>query len=485
VLGTGEHPTHRSRVGRCVRHGVGALAAVSVLVSGVVSGVLLGAAGAARASDMLTLNSTTAYVDPNLTAAFVTIPNLCLEPYGSQGTTTGCDELGVRAVAAIQGNSPYGDIYWEDGTTLSATNAFVPENPGDVSFGIYTGFAPEFSMHKYDLFGRGDEYMGPYTRAEMLLLLLDLNGGQGINAGTPPLTDPGESHVGPIAVGYARTIILEVLEEPENDTTIDIGALSFDLADLPTFERILGINTGGKRTTIYNYCVTFAGGPGPVADLLCGIDENTPGTFSFSTKADIWISLSGTFTTEQIVAYSPPTFCGASDGTKDLDNCDLREEWIDQTVVGYVEAWTKLGGDDHFAQNFRSQLNFDHEVVLNESTGTIVDQRIEQSTELSGAFTTRLSDPGDLITPGDNMDGIAGRETFQQAVQAYGGQAFGGDPGGVGQMMSQDVMGFIMECLNCTGGGGVHQFSPPYLDLEYQPYQTGWDVVPTIVHGGT
>lgn len=466
--------SRRSRAGRFARHGVGALAAVSAL--------LLGLAGPARASDLLTLNNTTAYVDPNITAEFVTIPNLCLEPYGDQGTTTGCDELGVRAVLAAQGLSPYGDIYFEDSTTLFATNAFVPQNPGSVSYGVFTGYSPIFSQHKYDLFGASHDLMGPYTREELLFLTLAYNGTDGVNEGTPRQTDPGESPVGLIATGYARSIITAVLLAPENDTTFDFAGVTFDVDNLPTFERITGITDGGKQTTIWNFCQSNLA-PVGFEDLYCGDSPANLGTgiLPGSTIVDFWVGTSGLFSIDTIDAFFPDQ-CPASDGTVSYDNCNLHEEWIDQVVTGYVKAWESLGGDNHFTQNFRSQLNFDHTVALNLATGRIVDQRIEQSVELSGAFTTEGSDPGDLITPGDNVDGEAGRQTFQQAVQTFGGQALGG----IGQMTSQDVEGFLQECLNCNQtGGNQHSFQPFYLDLYYQPYQTGWDVVPTIVHGGT
>jgi hypothetical protein len=471
VITTWGESSRRRRTGSVVRRGMGALAALALLS--------LGLSGPALASDLVTLNNTNAYVDPGISQEFMTVPNLCLEPVDSQGTTTGCDELGLRAVLAIQDNSPYGDHYWESevGTVLFDTASFVPSNPGGTTYGEFSGFSPIFSMHKYDLFGRGDEYMGPYTRAENLLLAIAFPAD-----GTVPATDPGGGNVGPVAVGYARTIILSVLAEHDGVTTVDFGGLTFELDDLPTFERITGIPDGGKLDTIWAFCVSdIAGGPGILADLLCGPDADTPGSLPFSTIADLWIATSGLFTTDQIDAYLPDP-CGGADGTVSTANCDNHDEWIDQIVTGYVEAWASLGGDDHFAQNFRSQMDFDQTVPLTIGTGRIVDQRIEQSAELSGAFTSVGSDPGDLITPGDNQDFIAGRQTFQQAIQSLGGVA-----SQIGQLTSQDVMGFLLECMNCDQlpDGNMHAFTPAELSLYYQPYVGGWNVVPTIVHGGS
>lgn len=441
------------------------------------------------AADIKTINDTNSYVDPSTAAAFVTIPNLCLEPVNSQGTTTGCDELGLHAVLAAQHDTTYGDVYWEPTTTvLSNTQAFVPTNPGATSYGQFTGYSPIFSQHKYDLFGRSGDIMGVYTREELLMLNIAYSA-VGYD-GTVPQTDPGGGSVGPVAVGYNRIIILAVLEELDGEMTVhDFGAvgLDFDVDNLPTFERVTGIADGGKAETIWDYCKAQYPFPPGVDEILCGTDPSvlpyTAGFIPFSVQADDWVInvLAIGMGNIDLLAQYFPQACGASDGSFTLSNCLLHEAWIDQIVVGYVEAWASLGGDAHFAENFRSQVGYDPAGDLNDlNIGRIVDQRLEQSVELSGAFTTVASDPTNTVGA-ENTDFEAGRQTFQQAVHNLGGEDHG-----LGQMMSQDVEGFIQECLNCNQtGGNQHGFQPEYLDLRYQPYQTGWDVVPTIVHGGT
>jgi len=438
--------------------------------------ILCGLTAPARASDLLTVNTTNAYVDPAVAGEFITVPNLCLEPYGEEATTTGCDELGLRAVQAYQGLSPYGDVYYEPSSSvLFDTRAFVPHNAGSVSYGEFSGFSPIFSQHEYDLFGRSGDRMGVFTREELLLLNIAFPAD-----GTVPQTDPGEGSVGPVAVGYARTLILAVLGEPDGDTTVNFGGLDFDVAHLPTFERITGITDGGKADTIWAHCQAQFPAPPGLADTLCGPDAGTPGLLPFSTQADLWmvdtyVALPGG--PDVLNAYFPDS-CGAADGSFSLSNCLNHDQWIDQTVVGYVQAWEALGGDNHFAQNFRSQLNFDHSVALNIGTGRIVDQRFEQSVELSGAFTTAGGDPTDSVGAA-NTDFDAGRQTTQQAFLGIGGVA-----GAFGQMVSQDVQGYLMTCLNCDSpdAGVSHAFQPPDQGLALMSYQSGWDVVPTIVH---
>jgi len=460
---TGGHPTRRSRVGRFVRQRVGALAAVSAFVSvavffAVVLG-FLGAAGPARASDLLTLNNTNAYVDPSISEEFITVPNLCLEPYNSQDTTTGCDELGLRAVLAIQGNSPFGDVYWEPaGSILQATNAFVPGNEGDSVND--TGYAPMFVFHKYDLFGRAGDRMGPFTREEILFIEQIPTTGGGITNGQ---TTPGEN--------TKLRFVSVLLTNTQGATSISVGGHTFDYADLPFYTEVTGF-TSGQLTTVNTWCIANIGA------FICGF-------LTAEQKGDIYaaVNFPGVQTNQ----------CGTQQNALiNETNCKNRDDWIDQTVVGYVEAWDSLGGDKHFAQNFRSQVGYDpNDTILDSGTQVWTDFRLEQSVELSGAFTTRHSDPGDTITPGDNMDGIAGRQTFQQSMFAESTQDFGwlfpnSDVGlTIGQMVSQDVMGFIMTCLNCNQpGGNQHVFTPAELDLYYQPYTAGWDSVPTIVHGG-
>jgi hypothetical protein len=413
-------------------------------------------AGPAYAADNLTVNTTSAYVDPSVAAEFVTTPNLCTEPIGSQGTNPlGCGELGLRAVTAYQGNSTTGDVYWEPaGSQLQATNAFVPSNPGS-TVGA-TGYAPIFSQHKYDLFGRSGDTMGPYTREEHLFLIAInfVTTGGGITNGQ---TTPGEDTL--------LKFVSVILAQNQGVTSFSQGGYTFNIADLPTYQRITGF-TSGQWTTVRNWCVGY---PFPAA--FCDADR--------VQTASLYLELNG-----YAVAPSSCGPLGAAD-------CGNRDEWVDQAVVGYVEAWGSLGGDGHFAQNFRSQVGYDPTAaILDASTSVIADFRLEQSVELSGAFTTEATDPGDALTPGDNMDGIAGRQTFQQAITTESTADFGflynqANGPSIGQLVSQDVNGYFFSCLNCNNAAGNdHTFTPVKLDLAFMPYQSGWDVVPTVIHGG-
>ncbi len=418
---------------------------------------LLLAAGHAHAADNLTVNTTSAYVDPSVAGEFVTTPNLCTEPIGSQGTNPlGCGELGLRAVQAIQGNSPNGDIYFEpSGSFLLATNAFVPNNAGNI-FGP-SGFFPIFSQHKYDLFGSGQDRMGPLTRIELLFMQeLAVVGGMPVDGQTIPGSSTMEEYM------------VTLLSLPAGQTTYSPGGgIVFDIADLTSYVRATGLTHGG-RALVSAWCNGYLG------SALCSI-------LTAEDRATLYVHLSGQ------VDFAIPVPCTTStEDTPLTANCNAREQWIDQTVVGYVEAWEALGGDAHFAQNFRSQVGYDPTFsVLTSGTQVVTDFRLEQSVELSGAFTTEGSDPGDATTPGDNMDGVAGRQTFQQAFGGLSAPGFGGLLGSrtIGQMVSQDVQGYFSSCLNCEQPGGLsHAFDPAKQDLTYMAYQSGWDVVPTIVH---
>jgi hypothetical protein len=411
-------------------------------------------AGPAYAADSLTVNTTSAYVDPSVAAEFVTTPNLCTEPIGSQGTNPlGCGELGQRAVQAIQNDSPYGDVYWEPpGSFLQADNAFVPGNEGS-NVGN-TGYSTLFTFHKYDLFGRPGDRMGLFNREEILFLGSIATTGGGI---TNAQTTPGED----TRMAYVVALLMNL----EGATTYNAGGHAFDYADMAFYTQATGFTTG-KRTTVINWCNATIG------PALCGVlSDDLIGTLYVAVNfPDIQTEV-----------------CGSQQNANINEaNCNARDEWINQIVTGYVEAWESLGGDEHFAQNFRSQVGYDpHDLILDSGTQVWTDFRLEQSVELSGAFTTRASDPGDVITPGDNTDGIAGRQTFQVAFAAVSA-GVGGVAVRFGQMVSQDVEGYLMNCFNCDNpqAGFTHSFEPEPQDLTFMPYQSGWNVVPTVVHGG-
>lgn len=151
-----------------------------------------------------------------------------------------------------------------------------------------------------------------------------------------------------------------------------------------------------------------------------------------------------------------------------------RDFWIDQTVVGYVQAWESIGGSDEFAQNFRSQLSWrgaDTETAL-----AHIDQRLEQSVALGQAAFE------------------ASRQTLQSAFAVTSGvnttsdvETGEGETTDIGQLVAQDIEGFFFSCMNCdssdlTASGVTHAFDPDPVTVWFQDYQSGWNVVPTVVH---
>ena len=166
------------------------------------------------------------------------------------------------------------------------------------------------------------------------------------------------------------------------------------------------------------------------------------------------------------------------------DNATRQQEWIDQTLVGYVESLANLDGnnanggegDITLAQNLRVQFNMTGTDLS--SVGSDIDQRLEQMVELDGATGF--------------LDNDASRMTFQQAfgVNASSSGNPTADGGGghfmLGQLVAQDIEGFLFSCMSCdtASNSGDHTVTPNYLEVRYNPYASGWDVVPTIVHGG-
>lgn len=155
-----------------------------------------------------------------------------------------------------------------------------------------------------------------------------------------------------------------------------------------------------------------------------------------------------------------------------------REFWIDQTVVGYVVAWESLGGSDEFAQNFRSQLSWRG---ANTPTALAhIDQRLEQSVALGQApfeASRQTLQSAFAVTAGPNT--TTDVEVGEGDVDMPGG--------GLGQLVAQDIEGFFFSCLNCdssdlTASGATHAFDPDPVTVWFQDYQSGWNVVPTVVH---
>jgi hypothetical protein len=407
---------------------------------GLVLGLLLALgpwAAPAGAADLTTINETESYVDPAVAEPFVTVPNLCDEPAGSQGATEGCATLGDRAVRAFQGDSPEGDVYFEPpGAALSTTNAFVPGNVGSTVGN--TGYSPLFSMHKYDLFGRAGDRMGPFTREEILFLGQIPTTGGGITNGQ---TTPGED---------TRIAILSVLlTQPEGATSISIGGYTFQYSDLPFYTQLTGFG-GGKADTVTDWCLATIG------PFICGV-------LTSEQRGELYAAVH--FPEAQTLE------CGSQqNGQVNETNCKNRDEWVDQVVTGYVMSIPATPANRMYVQNFRSQMGYDPAAtVLDSGTQVAADFRMEQSVGLG-------QDPFE-----------AERQTIQQALATRSTQDFGWiptDAGGqrIGQLVSQDVQGYFMSCLNCDNGTTAisHAFPPPELDLALLPYEADWQSVPLV-----
>ncbi len=178
--------------------------------------------------------------------------------------------------------------------------------------------------------------------------------------------------------------------------------------------------------------------------------------------------------------------CNGMGAPTGIGSLTSHQEWIDQTLIGYVESLQNLDGNDAnggegdvtLAQNLRVQFNQTGTDPGFADVGGEIDQRLEQMVELDGASGF--------------LDNDASRQTFQQAFGTTG--AAGGNPtaaggGGhfmLGQLVAQDIEGFLFSCMSCdtSANSGDHTVTPNYLEVRYNPYSSGWDVVPTIVHGG-
>ena len=157
----------------------------------------------------------------------------------------------------------------------------------------------------------------------------------------------------------------------------------------------------------------------------------------------------------------------------------VREEWVDQTVVGYIESrTTPITGGINYEQNFRSQLSW---VGSNVATAAAhIDQRLEQDLSL---------DDGGLAFE-------ASRQTLQTAFAVDSGPNATTDVeigegstagGGIGQLVTQDVEGWFYSCLNCdsTTNAVSHAFTPFETSLTFMPYTNTWRDLPSISHGAS
>ncbi|MFQ5508327.1 MAG: hypothetical protein ACE5FN_03210 [Leptospirillia bacterium] len=236
-------------------------------------------------------------------------------------------------------------------------------------------------------------------------------------------------------------------------------------------------------------------------------DQNGDGTLDSYYFNGIGMATNGssgvnwTDIADAIAAPSLPL--GAPTVASIADAVNVRDFWIDQVVVGYVvskgdnAAW---GGNENqmgdateattLIQNFRSQLGsigVDPADYL-----TLVDQRLEQSVALSptAAYEARLQvfqQAFGVASGYDDGSGYNGNVTTDPSINegSLALSVAAGDPNGLAQMVSQDIMGYFFSCMNCDSLNvpTAHRFEPPYTPPDFIPWDPNWDHVPTIQHG--
>ncbi len=172
-----------------------------------------------------------------------------------------------------------------------------------------------------------------------------------------------------------------------------------------------------------------------------------------------------------------------------------RDEWVDQTIVGYVESLDGAG-NSNLDQNFRSQLSWIGTALPGTtSTYAHIDQRLEQDLTLQDgglafeasrqtlqtAFavnsnTGHSTDPEGLTAGGSGTEGVIGTDPAGAAGTS-----------GIGQLVTQDVEGWFYSCLNCdsTANNVSHAFTPFETHLTFMPYTNTWRDLPSISHGAS
>jgi len=88
-----------------------------------------------------------------------------------------------------------------------------------------------------------------------------------------------------------------------------------------------------------------------------------------------------------------------------------------------------------------------------------------------------------LVNRAFSLDGMSFNHDFEyedgQACDTACRISGVGSEHGIDFLTAQDVNGYFAECFGC-----VTELQVPDLGFHYMTYQTGWDVVPTVVHGG-
>jgi hypothetical protein len=193
---------------------------------------------------------------------------------------------------------------------------------------------------------------------------------------------------------------------------------------------------------------------------------------------------------------------GVPQGAPTFENGLGHDFWFDQVTVGYVQTNLDTDGNPMnggegavtLAQNMRSSTRFAPGTDL-ENVENLIDQRLEQMVELSlGSNFPSGGTEGGAASP---LAFEAARQTIQMAFGVVSGPNATTDPTVGenlddplwGELVSQDVEGFFFSCINCDtpaliSSGVDHAFTPADLDARYMDYQSGWNVVPTVIHTG-
>ncbi len=185
-----------------------------------------------------------------------------------------------------------------------------------------------------------------------------------------------------------------------------------------------------------------------------------------------------------------------------------RDQWVDQTIVGYVQSLTAPGtGTVNYEQNFRSQLSWMGTSLPGiASTFAHIDQRLEQDltlTDTPRAFeasrqtlqtafavnsrTGATTDPeGGQAGAGSGVEGAIGLESNLPPGKTVVETQAQADTEGIGQLVTQDIEGWFYSCLNCdsTANNVSHAFTPFETHLSFMPYTNTWRDLPSISHGG-
>jgi hypothetical protein len=173
----------------------------------------------------------------------------------------------------------------------------------------------------------------------------------------------------------------------------------------------------------------------------------------------------------------------------------LREQWVDQVVVGYIES-LDASGNSNLEQNFRNQLSWVSDILPGpDITYAHLDQRLEQGLILDDnglAFDASWQTMQSVFAVNSNT----GATTDPSGVGPGGSGLFGSlrtnplgfeGTSGLAQLVSQDVQGWLFSCLNCDSSLNAvsHAFTPFENSLTFMPYGNSWRDLPSISHGAS